>query len=220
MLSQELFSLLIPCTFSRMVVEECVSRTEQEVDSYSDINGDSEVKSSILKHSDIDGSVVRSSKLKYTDVESGSRVNISIIAHSDVKDGSTIVCSVVKHSEILKGSTVEKSMVKHSKITNTTILNTEIGHSEIKHSYIKDYREGILCYDIEYCNNRENIAEGKVHHFLFTIAIQVSLVCKVCKWTRKRGTIFSGCNRSSPTLFLFYPSKYLLPVLWTLFLDA
>ena len=49
MLSQELFSLLIPCTLSHMVVEECVSRTEQEVDSFSDIDGDSEVKSSILE---------------------------------------------------------------------------------------------------------------------------------------------------------------------------
>ena len=71
-----------------------------------------------------------------------------------------MVCSVVKHSEILEGSTVETSMVKHS-----TILNTEIAHSEIKHSHIKDHREGILCY-IEHCDNRENIAGGKVHHFL------------------------------------------------------
>ena len=51
-------------------------------------------------------------------------------------------------------------MVKHS-----TILTTEIAHSEIKHSHIKDHREGILCY-IEHCDNRENIAGGKVHHFL------------------------------------------------------
>ena len=62
----------------------------------------------------------------------------------------------------LKKSTVEKSKIDMSQITNSTILNTEIDKSPIKHSYIKDYKEKISCFEIEYCNNRENIEEGKV----------------------------------------------------------
>ena len=172
-LSSLFLSLLFSCTSSQI---DCVSRTEQEIDSHSDIDGDSDVKSSSLKFSDIDKSVVRSSKLKHSDVESGSSVNGSILAHSEVKDGSNVVCSIVKHSEILERSRVEKSAIKHSDITNSTILNTVIAQSEIKQSSIKNYQEEILCFEIEYCNNRENITEGKVHNFFFFILCYVILI--------------------------------------------
>ena len=94
-----------------MVVKECVSRTEEEVVSYSDIDGDSEVKSSSLKYSDIVASVVRNSNLDYSDIVASvvrsseldysdadnSNVTGSKLAYSDVEEGSTVVCSFLKY---------------------------------------------------------------------------------------------------------------------------
>ena len=94
-----------------MVVQECVSGTEEEVVSYSDIDGDSEVKSSSLKYSDIVSSVVRNSNLDYSDIVASvvrsseldysdadnSNVTGSKLAYTDVEEGSTVVCSFLKY---------------------------------------------------------------------------------------------------------------------------
>ena len=159
-----LLLLLFSYIFGRVAVEECVSRTKQYV-TFSEIDGDSDVKSSSLYMSDIDASVVRSSELFQSNAESGSKVNRSKLYQSPVT-ASTVVCSHLSFSS-LKRSRVEKSKIDFSEITNSTILNTEISFSPIKHSYIKDYKEEISCFEIEYCNNRENIGEGKVHIISF-----------------------------------------------------